>query len=607
MLKEALILLRKGFSVVAARKDDKRPISNWTEYQKRLPTEDELQKWFKQDPTYNIGFITGTISGFYVIDIEASVDLKTFQEYHDLPSTASVKTGGGGLHLYYKCPKDIIIPTKSRIFGKDSKWTVDIRGEGGFIVCPPSIHVKTGKPYEWSVPLSEISEGPTWIIDWIKKSSSETSKFSENRKWEDALEGVNEGNRNDTMTSYAGKLMLELSPELWNSVIPAAMKKINDKFNPPLPEHELSTIYNSIRNKEVIRRKNEEPEQEEPDDPQWLEALYKESMPDVPWIVQDLVPARCITVLSSPPGYFKTWILLEIAIKVSSGQKVFNHFDTESCGVLIVNEENWKGIIQDRLKALIPSSMVGKLKDYKVCFYNQKGLKLTTTLVDFLIKKCKNSKIGLIMFDSLIRVHNFDENSASEIKKIFEQMKKFTLEGIAVLFTHHHRKQGIFKPANPAENMRGSTDIAAMVDTHLCVDKRKNSDDMCLVIGQPKQRLKENLSDFKVRIEHILYEDKNYIKFMYDGEYSPDEEREGKIKEGLQPVAEFIGDHRHCSRTEIEHAFKGRIGSRYIGEIIVKLEDTLVIKGGNRPKKYFLIKQTEDMLEVGQQKLVKET
>src|SRR3990167_3231652 len=229
MLNEALNLLKKGYSVVAARRDDKRPVSNWTEFQKRLPTEEEITNWFKTDPESNIGFITGTISGFFIIDIESSVDMEIFKSYKPLPPTAIAQTGGGGMHYYYKCPEGVIVPTGARIFGKESKWEVDVRGEGGFVVCPPSIHPVTKKPYKWLYDLKNLAPAPQWIIDWAESTSSLKPAEEGPRAWESAIKGSDQGIRNVSMTSFVGLLMKNNPMKVWDTVIPPAMQKLNSK------------------------------------------------------------------------------------------------------------------------------------------------------------------------------------------------------------------------------------------------------------------------------------------------------------------------------------------------------------------------------------------
>lgn len=597
MLDQALQLLNQGFSVVAARQDDKRPVANWTEYQKRLPTEEELRKWFSDNPKSNIGFITGPISGFFVLDIESSVNVDEFIKSHPIPPTTTVRTGSNGTHFYFKYPKDGFVPTKARIFGKDSKWQVDVRGSGGFVVCPPSIHPVTKKPYEWLVGLDALAPAPPWLLSWANAEAP--YKEIGIKPWEDALEGASEGSRNVSLTSFVGLMMKNLPPKVWDTAIPAAMRAQNAKFKPPLPEHELKTIYLSIKRKELARRQatGETEELDITREPISIKDLYEKQFPENKWLIKELIPINSICVMSSPPGYYKTWILLEMATKISQGKKVFNEYDTTLSSVMIVNEENWEGLMQARLRILVDSD---EITANNVYFYNQANIKLGSKEVEFLIKQCNEKSVKFIIFDSLIRIHSFDENDASKVKEVFEHLKKFTLAGINVLFTHHHRKQGAFKPANPSEQMRGSTDIAAMVDTHLLVDKKKintdNGDEIILVISQPKQRVKENLPDFKVKMEKT----ENKLKFIYDGPYNSEDEKSAKINAFVPLVLNFIKENQGCVKKDIDNAFTGKIGTNYISKVLKKLETDMEIDAFGKPKAYSLHFDSQEVLEMPQ-------
>ena len=57
--------------------------------------------------------------------------------------TATVATGGGGWHLYYRHPGGPTLPALPGAAG------VDIKGDGGYVAAPPSLHPGTGKPYRW--------------------------------------------------------------------------------------------------------------------------------------------------------------------------------------------------------------------------------------------------------------------------------------------------------------------------------------------------------------------------------------------------------------------------------------------------------------------------
>jgi putative DNA primase/helicase len=99
----------------------------------------------------NIGIVTGRISDLYVIDQDLKNDgpdnLAEWEAEHvQLFPNFIVHTGGGGLHYYFKYPKDIDVKTTSFTPIKG----VDIRADGGFVVAPPSKHYLGGK-YVWGV------------------------------------------------------------------------------------------------------------------------------------------------------------------------------------------------------------------------------------------------------------------------------------------------------------------------------------------------------------------------------------------------------------------------------------------------------------------------
>lgn len=112
-----------------------------------------IEKWWRQWPHANIGIATGAKSGIVVLDI----DNESFLE--EVPETVECFTGGGGRHLYFRCPEWHVKNTANVLPGLDS------RGDGGYVVAPPSIH-ESGKRYEWEVTHSPsqvgLAEMPKW-------------------------------------------------------------------------------------------------------------------------------------------------------------------------------------------------------------------------------------------------------------------------------------------------------------------------------------------------------------------------------------------------------------------------------------------------------------
>lgn len=139
MIDAALEYLNQGYCVIPIRKDKKPYLMSWAEYQEKMPTADSVKKWWNTWPDANIGIVTGNISGICVVDVdskEAGREIKKL--IPDIPPT--VKTPGGGWHFYFANSNGL---GNSVGFIKD----VDFRGQGGYIIAPPSIG-ENGKAYE---------------------------------------------------------------------------------------------------------------------------------------------------------------------------------------------------------------------------------------------------------------------------------------------------------------------------------------------------------------------------------------------------------------------------------------------------------------------------
>lgn len=119
----------------------KRPINTgWSEAPK--PFEDDVLEWARIG---NVGLRTGPISGVVVVDVDAP----ELPAGIDLPLTVTARTGGGGWHFYFLYPT-YGIGNKARLIDADGRTLpIDIRGTGGQVIFPGSVHGRTGVPYTW--------------------------------------------------------------------------------------------------------------------------------------------------------------------------------------------------------------------------------------------------------------------------------------------------------------------------------------------------------------------------------------------------------------------------------------------------------------------------
>lgn len=263
--------------------------------------------------------------------------------------------------------------------------------------------------------------------------------------------------------------------------------------------------------------------------------LMSEKFPEQVYLVDRIIPDSAITIMSGASRAFKTYTLLETAIAVASGKKLFGQFETQLVGVLIIDEENGDRLLQKRLKQL------GADDSLPIHFSSLQGFTLEDKKIKEILNYCVNNSIGLVIIDSLIRIHGSDENSSRDMSKVFKQLRQFTEEGIALLVTQHNRKQGNFN-TGAGNEMRGSSDILAAVDSHIGV-VRKNK--LYLQFDQSKQRYDLELDPFEVKVTV----DNDNFSFEYLGTINSRIDQTDILRTAVISLLKEVGP---LSQTDIE-------------------------------------------------------
>lgn len=253
MLEYAESYLSKGFTIFPVKPKQKRPAVKWKVFQFRKPTHDELKRWFGHKNSYGIAIVTGQISGICVMDFD-SPEAYQKAKIKGLPKTPTVKTAKG-YHAYFKYPDNT-----SNFHNRVDISGFDIRGDGGYVVAPPSIH-PSGHRYKWAegmglddLPLARL---PEWIMREVKTpvnlsqhKNKQSRKLMKGRPLNELLQGVDEGCRNHSMTRIAGVLVSRGCSHA-NSL--GILLKINQRNRPPLPPREVGIILKSIMRKDQHR------------------------------------------------------------------------------------------------------------------------------------------------------------------------------------------------------------------------------------------------------------------------------------------------------------------------------------------------------------------
>jgi len=251
VIQTALSLAYKGLAVFPCRPRYKRPAT--ANGVKDATTDlDTLRQWWRHEPEFNVAVATGAISGVFVLDVDgvdAEAELRRLEQKHgQLPSTVESITGRGR-HAFFKMPRSPVRNSAGKIAPG-----VDVRGDGGYVLVPPSMH-PSGRPYAWSVDSAgEFALAPDWLIAQVSRFGNSCEKpNAPQTEWRSlATEGVDEGQRDNTVTRLCGHflrhhvdpfIVLEML-QLWNAA----------HCRPPLPAEDVDRIVESIAGREIKRR-----------------------------------------------------------------------------------------------------------------------------------------------------------------------------------------------------------------------------------------------------------------------------------------------------------------------------------------------------------------
>jgi len=188
-----------GFIHIKASKNEKRPLGSW-----KNKTKSDLIYPDKN----RVGYLTGLISGVTVIDIDIKDNgLKFFKQFCktndiDYKSLIHYKTPSGGLHFPFMY--DERFNTKAKLYDDDgSTIGIDIRNDGGFCMCPPSLG------YEWILdPYMEdhyeLEPIPEILAEFILNNNKKQKK-----KYTPKIKNVTQGEKINIVENNVTKEQLD--------------------------------------------------------------------------------------------------------------------------------------------------------------------------------------------------------------------------------------------------------------------------------------------------------------------------------------------------------------------------------------------------------------
>ncbi len=512
----------------------------------------EFQSYLKGSGMY--GVATG-FNNLIVIDFDSVVVQE--KVISKLPKTFTVKTAGRGLlHKYYITD----ISESFKILDLNKETLVDVQGTGKQVIGPGS-DLGTGKRYE-IVDNSEISKITLYQIkeffkEWIDIEKRANIKANEEKdeicakikdivKVPDVLRDLDvdskDGHCSCPMHSSKGGRCFSWKEDVWHcfhcdksgNIFHLLMHARNIPFIEAKKElAKKAGIDIEFREKTTeIFQQQREVEELEVKDYYYFENVKK----DKDMIIQDFLPKGVLTMFYAPPAQFKSLLAQYMGICITSGRP-FLGLKTRKNPVLISDLEDNDQIIKTRW-AGIRRGMRIRSKKFPLFYLQRKDVNLLdSSFVEKLRNTIKQYDIKFLIFDTLHRHADYDENSANDMNRLYTTIfQKLLEDGISIMFLHHTTKMGEF---------RGSSDFLGMCDLVYRVCRTKNTNKFRII--NEKNRLGET-SEIAGDIEFL---DDDVIFSMRDAKEEKTEAL-SKLKELTSKIEIYFIDGQELQRKDVQ-------------------------------------------------------
>lgn len=583
----ALEYLRLGFSVIPTK--GKRPFVEWKQYAQEKPTEQQIIEWWEKWADADIAAPTGEVSGIVVVDVDGG-------KVPSLPNTVYSETSLGHYQYFFKHTG---FPIANSV--KIVEENIDIRGDGGFVVLPPSRHFnkETGEQdftYRWvNAPQNTaLADLPSWILEKIK----------ERKPIETLVQGSSQGSRNNDAASVIGSLLARYPQNEWESVCWSLVEAWNTKNSPPLSHNELRSVFNSIASRQASKppRQNTSPygydtdlSRGSADNPQVtfsfnplpLSQLSQEESP-VEWVWEGFIAKKHITLFSALWKAGKTTLIANL-LKAIQEERALAGKDTYSAKVLVLSEESnamWARRRAEHsitLPVWISSRPIRQKLNYKEWIY----------LLEKAAQFCKENNIDVFIIDTLSAFWSVDnENDAARVQAALLPLNHLLDNNIAVLLVHHFRKSG----GDEGVAARGSGALGAGVDILVEFTRLDGAN------PNSTERLIKTYSRFEESPREIVIDYVNNDHYITVGTRA-ELRRSEKLETVKRALEDYVNGvtlselHDKWNSDEFDKAPSKKSLERYVKELVAR-GDVLVVGltkvNGGDARKYKLIAPTED-------------
>jgi hypothetical protein len=536
----------RGWNVFPLSINTRRPLNEWKTYQTEFVHPDEIDDWEDQGAPYknpnnaghtkpfNLALVTGKISGVVVVDCD-NKEAVDFAKRNGLTSPIAVKTTRG-MHYYFKHPGGGIELRNKVGTNPGYNWYsvpgLDFRGDGGYVVAPPSIKIggnihEVVHEYHFVIPEGfDFDDMPTWPgtpdhLDTSQDFSFENLDLSTTRVIDNQsldvreqvkqycalvgrkLHGPDKGDGTDNwMIKFCGQQVRK--GIVGDDLAKAVEEFFNEFFDYDAPQQETVRWLNTKMRSAMEMDRRNHPEDYDihgerinknktPDDlekakftPVFAKDINRllESLGNVEYWAEPLIPCGSIVQVIGYNGHGKSFFLTSMLMSMCAGNDHFGpfKFGQKRPKVFYLDFDNPARTALTRMSRM--ASQFGSPEEnfalWSAAIIPPElggDINLNTDLgVNVLLKWVEQEEPDIVVIDTVRNAFGgFDENSAQDwfkvnhIAKLLRDQFKCT-----VILVHHRNKPGDGGLGREA----GSTAQLTNIDTQIVVTQVYTKEDL---------------------------------------------------------------------------------------------------------------------------------
>lgn len=454
--------------------------------------EDQIRRWWAANPDFNIGIAAGRKSGLIIFDIDprngGDESWKEWTEQNGgQPEGLSQMTAGGGVHYLAEYTPEI----RSCKIGDG----IDVLSDGRYFIAAPSIIGEREYYFDGShedVPF-EIPE--RWLTAYQQRVNERTAKITSG--------SIIKGNRNDGLAAIAGAMR---NLGMTEDEILAALMKINEnRCEVPLATSEVHQIAKSIGRYEpdgdvaaaaaLGSMAAAELLRGGASDYLLTRASSFLSQPaPLQWTIKNWIPEGGLSMLYGESGAGKTFITLDMACCIATGQQWKGNRTKPGVVVYLCGEGNFG--LRLRVAAWAKKYGITNLDNLVV---SNRAIDLNSmTAMDIVraVHEVTSDRVSIVFIDTLNNHMAGDENSAKDTRQLVNACKLVISELRCSVCLNHHIGHG----GDAKGRARGSSAWKASLDSSILISKNESD---IVTVSSTKMKDAKPPSELHGRLEQI--------------------------------------------------------------------------------------------------------